>query len=374
MIYLNNSATSFPKPPAYADAWAKTAGKIPGHGVRSTYREGKENTSCRQRLAKMLGIDDSRQIIYTLNATHALNMGLLGFPWAPGDVVLTSRAEHNSVLRPLYFLQKKGLIRYYELDTDRSGRLDMAVYREALKTLHPRMVVITHASNVTGAVNDIPVIAGEAKKAGAAVFLDAAQTAGLIPVLPALWGVDMAALTGHKYLLGPQGTGALYVSRDITLQPVYTGGTGIHSDLDEMPEEYPIRLEAGTQNEQGMEVLGEMLAWAEEHPFNPGQILDYSYMLEDTLKGLGCSVVPVSGNRTPVVTFTSPDYSPADIGDMLSGSFDIICRTGLHCAPHIFPCIGAGRDGTVRFSLSRFTSLMEVQEVIGVLKEIFNGN
>lgn len=374
MIYLNNSATSYPKPPAFADAWAKTTGKIPGHGVRSTYRDAKEDISCRQRIAKMLGIDDSRQIIYAQNATHALNMGLLGFPWAQGDVVLTSRAEHNSVLRPLYFLQKKGIIRYYELDTDRSGRLDMDVYREALKTLHPRMVVITHASNVTGAVNDISVIAGEAKKAGAAVFLDAAQTAGLIPVQPALWGVDMAALTGHKYLLGPQGTGALYVSHDIALEPVYTGGTGIHSDLDEMPGEYPIRLEAGTQNEQGMEVLGEMLAWAEDNPLHLQQILDFSYMLEDTLKELGCSVIPVSGSRTPVVTFTSPDYSPSDIGDMLSGSFDIICRTGLHCAPHIFPCIDAGKEGTVRFSLSRFTTRTEVLEVTSALKEIFNGN
>lgn len=374
MIYLNNSATSFPKPPIFADAWQRASVKVPGHGTRSTYREAKEPISCRQQLAKLLHIDDSRRIIYAQNATHALNIGLLGFPWEKGDVVLTSRAEHNSVLRPLYSLQKRGMIRYYELDTDKSGRLDMDVYREALASLHPRMVIITHASNVTGAVNDAAVIAEEAKKAGAAVFLDAAQTAGVIPVLPALWNVDMAAFTGHKYLLGPQGTGALYVSPNIELAPIFTGGTGIYSDLDEMPVDYPVRLEAGTQNEQGMEVLGEMLAWAEDHPFDLHRLLEYVYMLEDTLKGLGCSVVPVTGCRTPVLTFTSPDYAPADIGDMLSGSFDIICRTGLHCAPHIFPYIGAGRDGTVRFSLSRFTTPEEVYQVISALKEIFNGN
>ena len=274
MIYLNNSATSFPKPPIFADAWQRASVKVPGHGTRSTYREAKEPISCRQQLAKLLHIDDSRRIIYAQNATHALNIGLLGFPWEKGDVVLTSRAEHNSVLRPLYSLQKRGMIRYYELDTDKSGRLDMDVYREALASLHPRMVIITHASNVTGAVNDAAVIAEEAKKAGAAVFLDAAQTAGVIPVLPALWNMDMVAFTGHKYLLGPQGTGALYVSPDIELAPVFTGGTGIYSDLDEMPVDYPIRLEAGTQNEQGMEVLGEMLAWAEDHPFDLHRLLE----------------------------------------------------------------------------------------------------
>lgn len=372
MIYLNNSATSYPKPPAYAEAYREISETLPSHGKRSTYRENRQELTCREELAKLLGVSDSSRIIYTLNATHALNMGLLGFPWKRGDIVLTTKAEHNSVLRPLYYLHSKGIIRYYELDTGPDGRLDMNLYMDALKSLHPRMVVFTHASNVTGAVNDAEEITAAARLYGCKVFIDAAQTGGIIPVKPEKWHADMVALTGHKYLLGPQGTGALYVSPSVSLNPVFTGGTGIHSDEDEMPREYPTRLEAGTQNESGFALLGRMLAWASDNPLHLGDILQYTFALEETLTELGCRVIRPKGIRTPVTAFTSPDYSPADIGDMLAGSFDIICRTGLHCAPHILPCMGVGPEGTVRFSLSRFTTSAEIQAVIDALKEIFH--
>lgn len=370
MIYLNNSATSFPKPPAFAGACREVSETLPAHGGRSTLHAGQREPSCRELLAELLGVPDSDRIVYTLNATHALNMGLLGFPWKKGDVVLTTKAEHNSVLRPLYYLHQQGIIRYYELDTEPDGRLDMEMYTDALKSLHPRMLVFTHASNVTGAVNDAAAITALARRYGCTVFIDAAQTAGLVPVRPLEWQADMVALTGHKYLLGPQGTGALYVSPHISLHPVFTGGTGIHSDEDRMPDEYPLRLEAGTQNETGFALLGKMLCWAKENPARLDDILELTNILEQTLERLGCRVIRPAGLRTPVTAFTTSLYSPADMGDILTESFDIICRTGLHCAPHILPCIGADERGTIRFSLSRFTTRQEIEEVITALKEI----
>lgn len=370
MIYLNNSATSFPKPPIFHRACQEVYEALPGHGGRSTLYAGQREPSCRELLAELLGVLDPDRIVYTLNATHALNMGLLGFPWKKGDVVLTTKAEHNSVLRPLFYLHQKGIIRYYELDTEPDGRLDMEMYVDALKSLHPRMLVFTHASNVTGAVNDAARIASLARQYGCTVFIDAAQTGGLVPVRPLEWQADMVALTGHKYLLGPQGTGALYVSPNISLNPVFTGGTGIHSDEDRMPDEYPLHLEAGTQNEAGFAVLARMLTWAKEHPVNLNDILALTDMLEQALASLGCRIIRPQGLRTPVTAFTTPVYSPADMGDILTQSFDIVCRTGLHCAPHILPCIGTDNRGTIRFSLSRFTTLQEIQQVITALEEI----
>ena len=371
MIYLNNAATSFPKAPGVDKAVEESLKQMPGHGNRASFLGPKKEEECRSALARLLQVEESR-VVYAMNATHALNIGILGFPWREGDVVITTAAEHNAVLRPLFDLQKKGKIRYVTAPVDRAGRLTKETLGKMLKEYAPRMVVLTHASNVTGAVNDVAALTRQAKDAGASVFIDASQTAGLYNAAPALWGADLMALTGHKYLLGPQGTGALYVSPEIDLEPVFTGGTGIRSDEDEMPKEMPIRLEAGTQNDASFDGLCKALRWAEENPLDLETVLKRVERVEDTLRSCGCHPAEVKGERTPVISFTSPGYTPEDIGDMLTGSFDIVCRTGLHCAPLIFPYIGAGKDGTVRLSLSRFTTDGEIDDLVEALEEIFS--
>ncbi len=177
-------------------------------------------------------------------------------------------------------------------------------------------------------------------------------------------------MTGHKYLLGPQGTGALYVSGNTELTPVLTGGTGIRSDEDEMPDEMPIRLEAGTQNEQSLSGLAFSIGWAGQHPMDLERTLGYVRRLEEILRDLGCRVAQVDAVRTPVLTFSSDFLVAEDIGDMLAGGFDIICRTGLHCAPLIFPEIGMPKTGSVRLSLSRFTTEEEIAETEEALKAV----
>ncbi|MGI6012112.1 MAG: aminotransferase class V-fold PLP-dependent enzyme [Ruminococcus sp.] len=370
MIYLNNSATSWPKAPGMSEAVKKNLDEIPSHGNRATFSAAVQEETCREAIARMMGVKDSKNIVYTSCATAGLNMGLLGFPWKREDVVLTTAAEHNAVLRPLHTLSKAGKLKYCVMPVEKDGRLSCDVLDGYLKECRPRMLVLTHASNVTGALNDIPMIAETAKKKGCLVFLDASQTAGLYPLHVEQWGVDMAVVTGHKYLLGPQGTGALYVSPRLDIAPVFTGGTGIRSDEEEMPREMPLRLEAGTQNDTSLAGLSYALDWGRNHPVPSEKILELVTELEETLRRLGCHVAEVKGLRTPVLTFVSGRYSPEDLGDMLYGSFDIICRTGLHCAPLIFPWLRMPSWGTVRFSLSRFTTKGEVEEVKDALEAI----
>lgn len=370
MIYFNNSATSWPKAPGMSDVVKKTLDEIPSPGNRATFSAAGKEETCREAIAEVMGIGEAENIVYASCATSGLNMGLLGFPWEQGDVVLTTAAEHNAVLRPLYLLEKAGKLHCFVMPVSEDGRLQAETLDRYLKEYHPRMLVLTHASNVTGAVNDVEVLSAMAKERGCHVFLDVSQTAGLYPIRAGKWELDMAVITGHKYLLGPQGTGALYVSPKISIAPVFTGGTGIRSDAKEMPREMPLRLEPGTQNDTSLAGLHYALDWNRNHPADTEKVLDLVRDLEDTLRRLGCRVVSTEGMRTPVLTFVSEKYSPEDIGDMLYGSFDIICRTGLHCAPLIFPYLSMPATGTVRFSLSRFTTKEETEEVKEALEAI----
>lgn len=324
----------------------------------------------RQELAKLMEISDSTRISYMENGTHGLNTALLGYTWEEGDVVLTSAAEHNSVLRPLWWLKKNRGVRYVVLPVQKDGRIDLKCLQEALQQYHPKMVAITHASNVTGAVNPLEEITALAHKAGAVVLADTCQSLGIVPVLPKQWGVDLLAFTGHKYLLGPQGTGGLYVREGITLDPVMTGGTGIFSDEEEMPAQMPLRFEAGTQNEQGFQGLGWSVNWLNAHPLDLSELMAWAKEIEETLQSLGVHTIAVDGRRTPVLSFTVPGYTPEEIGDILYGSYDIICRTGLHCAPLILPYLGLEKQGSVRISLSRFTTREEVEAFLQAIKEI----
>lgn len=372
MIYLNNAATSWPKPGCVTSAIKKSLDELPCSAHRSGFEE-EENFNCKDLLAKLLKIDNPNNIVYGSNATFALNLAIQGFKFTKGDKILTTAAEHNSVLRPLYYLQKKKIIQYEIIDVNEEGRIDPYLWEEKIKEIKPRMVVFTHASNVTGAINDAKELTAIAKKYNCVVLLDASQSLGLIDVFPQKWNIDMVAFTGHKYILGPQGTGGLYVSPTIKLSPVLQGGTGIYSDEETMPEQMPLRLEAGTPNDVSFKGLEAALRWSFENPINKEKINYLVNKVKKELKKMDVNVIDVSGETTPVISFTMEGYNVNEVGEILQMSFDIICRSGLHCAPLIHKCLKTSPKGTVRISLSRFTTEEEIDYFINSIKDMING-
>ena len=369
MIYMNNAATSFPKPECVGKAMAETILREPGDG----YRGGSDTVcifdSVRRELTPILGVSEPRQIALGPNATWGLNLGIFGFPLLPGDCVVSTKAEHNSVLRPLHQLSQRG-IRVVLLDTDPTGRIDPDLWAQAMETCRPRLAVFTHASNVTGAVNDAAALTSAAKAFGACVMIDAAQTLGFSSLQAEAWGADMVAFTGHKYLLGPQGTGGLWIRPGLDLQPYLVGGTGIQSDLDAMPEAMPLHLEAGTGNEPSFSGLLAALQWQKEHPADRQAILRKAHNLAEGLRLLGAQVIEPNGERTPVISFQLPGISTEETGYLLRESCQIVCRTGLHCAPRIFSCLGMKQS--VRLSLSRFNTDAEIEEVLQAVEAILS--
>lgn len=369
-VYYNNAATSWPKAPGTALAVAGHIDAIPLHPGRSGFDAPDPEGDCRSRLAKLLRVEDASRIILAANATHALNVALHGFPWKEKAVVLTTLAEHNSVLRPLHFLQRHRGLRVAYAQGDGAGRIDLRHWEAALQEYRPQLAVFTHASNVTGAINPVEEMCALAHAAGAATLVDASQTAGCTAVLPQAWGTDMLAFTGHKYLLGPPGTGGLYVAHGVDLEPVLVGGTGILSELDEMPPQLPVRYEAGTPNSPAFAGLAHALVWLEDHPFPAGEVEGRLEKLREGLALAGARVTDWKGAHTPVLSFTLPGFSVEDAGEILQRSFGIVCRTGLHCAPLVHNTIGAGAEGTVRFSISRFTTDDEVDYALRAVRRM----
>lgn len=367
-IYMNNAATSWPKPNCVSQAVSEALLCLPG----SMHRGGLDSfdvfDAVRSHLAPLLGVSNPSQIALGANATWGLNLAILGFPFTPGDTVVTTRAEHNSVLRPLYELEQRGLIHVEYVDTDEAGRVSLEKWTHCMQDCRPRLAVFTHASNVTGAVHDAAAMTAAAKFVHSRVLIDVSQTLGWLTLSAEAWGADMVAFTGHKYLLGPQGTGGLWVRDDLCLKPHLTGGTGIQSDLDTMPEQMPLHLEAGTGNEPSFYGLLSALQWREQNPPDMAACVCKLEKLRKGLKNAGARVIIPQGECTPVVSFTLPGESAADTGFMLQESCGIICRTGLHCAPKIFSCLQVPE--TVRLSLSRFTTMEEIDRVIAAVEDI----
>ncbi|MDR1658843.1 MAG: aminotransferase class V-fold PLP-dependent enzyme [Desulfovibrio sp.] len=372
MIYLNNAATSWPKAPDVENAVAQAIAGIPIHPGRAGFEAPDPEGDCRNLLARLLRVDAANRIILTQHATHALNIALHGLRWKDNAVVVTTKAEHNAVLRPLYFLQKHRNIQAVHVDVDSAGRVGLKTWETALKQYRPQLAAVTHASNVTGSINPVEELCGMARGMGAVTLLDASQTLGFAEVLPQSWSVDMVAFTGHKYLLGPTGTGGLYIAPRIDLEPVWVGGTGILSELEGMPPELPARFDAGTPNTPAFAGLARALRWQQEHPVPQAEIEARAERLASGLKRLGAHVRDWRGPHTPVLSFTAPRRSVADLGEMLHMGFSVVCRTGLHCAPLIHGCIDAGPEGTVRFSLSRFTTDDEVEYVLSAIRSILH--
>lgn len=367
-VYLNNAATSWPKPACVPEAVARALSERPGAMHRGGIEDFDIFDSVRRLLMPLLGVSNHNQIALGFNATWALNAAIFGMKLSKGDLVLTTNAEHNSILRPLHYLEQRCGVKTHFVHTDKSGRADLSEFNKAAFDYKPKLCIITHSSNVTGAVNDIAEMSRISKAAGAAVLIDASQTLGYINVCAEEISADMVAFTGHKYLLGPQGTGGLWVSENLKLEPHLIGGTGVNSDMPTMPDEMPLHLEAGTGNEPSFYGLLAALKWAGENPLPKTGLADKIDKLAEGLKEIGALVISPSGLKTPVISFNVPGVSADDVGFMLSDSYDIVCRWGLHCAPRIFPDLGVMQ--TLRFSLSRFTTDDEINYAISAVRDI----
>ena len=366
MIYLDNAATTLQKPRPIGQAMLdalQTAGN-PGRGAHEpTLHAARLVYETRTALAELLGADDPSCIAFTANATQSLNMALCGL-LHPGDHVLTTVCEHNSVLRPLYRLQKNG-VQLDFVEADARGVLRYEQFEQKLRP-NTRAVVISHASNVTGNVADVAFVADFTKKHDLLLVLDAAQTAGIRPLDVKTLGADVLCFTGHKGLLGPQGTGGAYVRPGLRVAPLVVGGSGVHSFAEEHPAQMPTALEAGTLNVPGIAGLGAGVRWILQQGVQTLQEketawaqLFYEQLQEvENLTFYG----DFSGNapRVPIVSLNIGDEDSAWVADALWEDAGICVRAGAHCAPLLHKTLGTAAQGVVRFSFSHANTEEEV--------------
>lgn len=366
MIYLDNAATTLQKPRPVGQAMLdalQTAGN-PGRGAHEpTLHAARLVYETRTALAELLGADDPSCIAFTANATQSLNMALCGL-LHPGDHVLTTVCEHNSVLRPLYRLQKNG-VQLDFVEADARGVLRYEQFEQKLRP-NTRAVVISHASNVTGNVADVAFVTDFAKKHDLLLVLDAAQTAGIRPLDVKTLGADVLCFTGHKGLLGPQGTGGAYVRPGLRVAPLVVGGSGVHSFAEEHPAQMPTALEAGTLNVPGIAGLGAGVRWILQQGVQTLQEketawaqLFYEQLQEvENLTFYG----DFSGNapRVPIVSLNIGDEDSAWVADALWEDAGICVRAGAHCAPLLHKTLGTAAQGVVRFSFSHANTEEEV--------------
>lgn len=377
LVYLDNGATSFPKPSAVAKAMGRFVEKTGGSPGRAGHRLSQEAArivfSCRESIATLFGIPDSKQIVFTLNATEALNIALLGL-LKPGDRVVTTSMEHNSVMRPLRHLARTAGILLDIVPSDSTGRIDLEKLKKALSR-RPRLLAATHASNVTGAMLPLRTVGELTVESGTLFLLDAAQTGGSAPVEVETDGVDLLAFTGHKSLLGPQGTGGLWVRDGLDVEPVYRGGTGSNSEFEEQPSFYPDRLECGTQNAVGLAGLNAGVGFILETGIDAigAREKALTCRLMEGLSSIPGVVLYGPGadeERMPVVSLAIKGMVPSEIGFLLDEAFGILTRTGLHCAPSAHQSIGTFPHGTVRMCPGFFTTEDDIDAAIEACRYI----
>jgi cysteine desulfurase / selenocysteine lyase len=376
MIYFDNAATSWPKPPGVRAALSEYFGEAGGNPGRSGHRmsvaAARVVEDARETLAELLHANDASRIVFTHNATHALNLALYGI-LRPGDHVVTTSIEHNSVMRPLRHLERTG-VELTIVACDQDGMLAVDDVRRALRP-RTRLLVTTHSSNVVGALNPIGALAALARDHGVLHLADAAQTAGAIPIDVQELGLDLLAFTGHKGLLGPTGTGGLYVRDGVALAPLIRGGTGSDSAHETQPEFMPDVYESGTLNVAGIAGLAAGVRFLSE--IGVGAVRAHEANLVTRFLAGASQIAGVTlygpkdaALRCGVVSFNLAGTVPSEVGLILDESFGIMARTGLHCAPAAHRTLGTFPEGAVRFSFGWFNTTTEVDESLKALREI----
>ena len=376
IIYFDNAATSWPKPPevrAALDDYFGPAGGNPGRsGHRMSIRAAQTVEGARDEIAELLGVDDPTRIVLTKNATEGLNLAIYGV-LQPGDHAITTSIEHNSVMRPLRHLASE-TIELTVVGCNPDGTLDPSAVRDAIRPT-TRLITTLHGSNVMGSVLPIAEIAGIAAEAGILYLVDAAQTAGVFPIDAPSLGLDLVAMTGHKGLLGPTGTGALYVREGIELPPFMRGGTGSRSDLELQPDFMPDSLESGTLNVAGYAGL----AAGVRHLLERGieTVLAHERTLVERFLAGAAEIPGITvygpesiGDRCGVLSFNVDGLTSSEVGTLLDQRYGIMSRVGLHCAPGAHRTIGTFPTGTVRFGLSIFNTPDEIDASLDAIAEI----
>jgi len=372
VINLNQAATTWPKPACVTEAMtAAFSAPPPGQFRSGAGGDGADiMEDTRQQLADLLGIGNPGRVFFASGATDAANALIRGLPLA-GRRVLASQTEHNSVLRPLMNLRRH-VGKVDIIPCDENGTVSPEAVSAMLED-PAAAVFISHCSNVTGAIQDLAAIGEIVHRKGAMLVVDVAQSAGCLPVGADAWGVDALIVTGHKGLFGPQGTGAYYVRPGLTLEPFRFGGTGRNSSqLLYSPEDY--EYEPGTQNLPGIAALGAGIRWCLSAGVEniAKQERRLIARLRDGLRSLPGVHVYANGlsETGPVLSFTLAGLSPADLAYILSGTYDIRVRAGLHCAPLIHRALGTENGGTLRVSVSALTREAEIDQFLCAMGEI----
>jgi cysteine desulfurase family protein len=386
VIYLDNAATSFPKPEPVMrgmDTFARSSAANPG---RSGHRRAVEAeamiTETRRLLARLFGFARPERIVFTLNATDALNMAIKGV-LRPGDHAITSVLEHNSVSRPLNQLERDGVITLTRLPADGNHQINPEAIARAF-TPSTRLVAMTHASNVTGTIQDIRAIGRAVRERESYFLVDASQSAGVVPIQFEKDCLDLLAFTGHKALLGPTGTGGLVVGERVDVSPWREGGTGGDSSSPLQPSELPHRLEGGTPNVFGIAGLREGVRLLMDRGVESVLAHDRSLIAEfyRALKdpeiyswyGADRAILDRSGEgRVGLVGINLPGLAPAELAAILDEQFDIAVRSGLHCAPYAHKHLGTFPEGFVRLSVGILTTAEEMRQAAAAFDEIALG-
>ena len=375
MIYLDNAATTLQKPPEVGQAMLaalQTAGN-PGRGAHEpTLHAARLVYGAREALAELFHAESPACIAFAANATQALNTALCGL-LAPGDHVLTTVCEHNSVLRPLYRLRAQG-VQVEFVGVDAQGNLRYEQFAQRLRP-NTKAIVVTHASNVTGCVTDLVRVSAFAKAHGLLMIVDAAQTAGARPIDVQELGLDVLCFTGHKALLGPQGTGGLYVRPGLRVAPLVVGGSGVHSFAEAHPSEMPTALEAGTLNVPGLAGLEAGVRWLLKQGVEAlcAKETALARLFYENIQGIPGVVVYggcPAGPHAPIVSLNLAGEDSARVADALWEEYGICVRAGAHCAPLMHKVLGTVEQGTVRFSFSHQNTEKEALAAAAALRAL----
>ncbi|MDY0257774.1 aminotransferase class V-fold PLP-dependent enzyme [Gudongella oleilytica] len=376
MYYFDNAATSFPKPQKVYDKMLeamKEYGANPGRsGHKLALRAGREIFNTRQLLSELFGIGDPLDIAFTFNCTESLNIGIQGI-LKPGDHVVTTSMEHNSVLRPIKALERYG-VEHTIVWADEKGRLTREGIEAAIKQ-NTALIVMTHMSNLLGTIMPISDVGMLARSKGIPFLVDAAQSAGVVSIDVDRDNIDILAFPGHKGLFGPQGTGGIYVRKGISLEPLTYGGTGSASYSMIQPEIMPDMLESGTPNAPGIAALGEGIQFIKETGLmkirrHEEDLLQHFLEEAKHIEGIKIYGPGNTVEQVGVASFNFRDMDSSHLAYILSEEYEILARPGLHCAPLAHETIGTTEQGAVRFSFGIFNDHNEIENAIKALREI----
>jgi cysteine desulfurase family protein len=379
MIYLDNAATSYPKPDvvgramtAFLDNDAANPGRG-GHGM--AVRASQVVWQARLAIARLIGTSMPARIVFASNCTDALNTAIHGV-LRPGDHVVTTSIEHNSVIRPLVALRSVG-ITHTRVPCDGDGRVSVADLEAAIES-RTRLVVVCHGSNVSGVLQAVGEIGRMVRDRGLLFLVDAAQTLGVVPVDVETGRIDLLAFPGHKGLYGPTGTGGLYVGERVEIRPLRQGGTGSSSESEQQPDQLPDRLESGTLNTVGIAGLLAAVQFVLEQGVDRLGEHDRALAVRliaglEAMDGVKVLAAAERSSRVGVVSFTALGWEPTDLAVVLDQSFGIAARAGLHCAPCAHRTLGTFPKGTVRLSPGWFNTAEEIDRVLEAVRQVLGG-